>query len=84
MPDTWTKEKWEEVCGYGESEHYLVAAIKRHLLTPEQKAFLNKHDLSIEDVLNGRFAIRLSGTLTEKLFKPWNAVLGWKEFIEEI
>jgi len=58
-------------------EHYLVAAIKRHLLTDIQKKELAARDISIEDVLNGRTVYEQFIT---NLFNEWNQKLGFKSF----
>lgn len=62
-------------------EHYLVAAIKKHLLTEEQRICLFNLDLSIEDVLNGRIG---GGSkwefVTNVLFPDWNQKLGFESF----
>jgi hypothetical protein len=54
MDCKWTKQTWFEASGHGQEEHYLVAAIKRNLLSPEDKKWLNEKDYSVEDLLNGR------------------------------
>ena len=75
----WTKEEWEEVAGGYQEEHYLVSAIRRHLLTPEQRQLLFEKDISIEDCLNGRIE---GGTpsFVHEMYKAWNTTLGWHEF----
>jgi hypothetical protein len=62
-----------------DDERYLVAAIKLHLRSPEQKRWLDANDISIEDVLNGRVE---GGTPQEVLdmFEDWNAKLGFRCF----
>lgn len=72
----WTKAIWEEACCNYEEE-YLVAAIKKYLRTPEQKALIEAKDSSIEDMLNGRVE---NDDWTDGMFQAWNAALGWKEF----
>jgi len=75
------KKKWEEECGYNEAEHYLVSAIKKHLLTEEQRKELFEYNLSIEDILNGRYTGDEEPVVL-KMYKDWNEKLGWKEFLE--
>jgi len=78
-PIKWTRESWDEVCGYHDDEHWIVDAIKAHLLTPQQRQWLFEHDLSVEDLLNGRYG----GDLEEEIYKiydDWNKKLGFKEF----
>jgi hypothetical protein len=77
---TWTKERWEETCGYGEDERYLVNAIRNHLLTEEQRQQLFQRNISIEDILNGRVQGEDSEEFSNRLFSDWNAKLGWREF----
>src|SRR5260370_30767705 len=48
----------EEVCYtllYPDREEHTVDIVKQHLRTSEQKAWLDAHDLSVEDLLNGRY-----------------------------
>src|SRR5260370_22849220 len=48
----------EEVCytlPYPDREEHTVDIVKQYLRTSEQKAWLDAHDLSIEDLLNGRY-----------------------------
>ena len=75
-----TKEQWNEECGFGEDECYLVGAIKKHLLTPAQKEFLHQFDMTIEDLLNGRWPVHMGEFLQTHFFDEWNKILGWKEF----
>lgn len=60
-------------------EGFLVAAIKRHLRTDEDKAELAALDVSIEEVLNGRYQFRDSEKIAAILIK-WNAKLGCTYF----
>lgn len=63
--------------GYG--EEYTVPAIKKHLRTQEQKEQLDALDLSIHDVLNGRFsAVQEAQILL--ILEAWNQKLGKKVF----
>jgi hypothetical protein len=66
-----------------DDEHYLVSAIKKHLLTAEQKEKLNQLDLSIADTLNGRYGGR-AGEEAEvnRIYKAWNKKLGFQNFSE--
>lgn len=75
---------WAEVADYFkkgsfDDESYLVIAIKKHLRTPEHKNQIDINDLSVEDMLNGRF-----GSQKEKIvlaiFDHWNKSLGFKCF----
>lgn len=61
-----------------DDEMWEIEVIKRHLRTSEQKAWMDKHDISIADVLNGR----VPGTLDVErvLFDDWNTKLGVKVF----
>lgn len=63
-----------------DSEEYLVSAIKQYLRTEEQRKWLYDHDLSIEDCLNGRYPGDLEEEVAEVLYKPWNEILGFREF----
>src|SRR5260370_5848189 len=48
----------EEVCYallYPDREEHTVDIVKQYLRTSEQKARLDAHDLSVEDLLNGRY-----------------------------
>ena len=79
MTSIWTKESWDEACGFHDSEEYIVAAIKKHLRTPAQKAQMDKADVTIEDVLNGRIEGG-SPDWVQVMYDDWNIKLGWKEF----
>src|SRR5260370_7370339 len=49
----------EEVCYtllYPDREEHTVDIVKQYLRTSEQKAWLDAHDLSIEDLLNTRYS----------------------------
>lgn len=76
-----TYEQWVEDAT-DQGEEYLVAAIKRWLLTPHQHTILVEHNLSIEDLLNGRWPCGHMSFYVNNFFKPWNETLGWKEFVE--
>ena len=75
-----TKEQWKEECGFYDSEEYLVSAIRRILLTDEQRDRLHRLNVSIEDLLNGRYPFDQSENIQRWFFDPWNAKLGWEEF----
>lgn len=84
-----TREQVQEFFREGEfcQEHYLVAAIKKHLRTPAQKVILDRLDLSIEECLNGRYGDRpdaVSGKTQEiliaEMYADWNRRLGHKHF----
>lgn len=75
---------WEEVQKFfleGEfgDEPYLVKAIKIHLLTENQKKIFVKHDITIEDALNGRNGGK-SVDAVYKIFNKWNEKLGFHDF----
>lgn len=61
-----------------DGEEWEIEVIKRHLRTSEQKAWMDQHDVSISDVLNGRTLAGLD--VTGMLFDDWNAKLGVKMF----
>jgi hypothetical protein len=77
-----TLEQVREFFRRGEfhEEHYSVAAIKRHLLTNEQKNLMVIHDLSIEDMLNGRVAGEERNAIVAGFYRVWNARLGFAHF----
>jgi hypothetical protein len=70
-----TKEEWEAECGFHDKEEYLVSAIKRLLLTDEQRDKMHRLDL-----LNGRYPYEQSENVQRWFYDPWNAKLGWEEF----
>ena len=80
------KPTWEEVQkffmeGEFDDEKYLVQAIKSHLITPEQKKLLFKFDLSIQDILNGRYGgKRGEETAVSEIYSSWNEKLGFHNF----
>ncbi len=73
---------WEQVVEWfketSDDEHWVVAAIKKHLLTEEQRKLMFEADISIEDLLNGR--VQIGSDLVTKIFNEWNAKLGRKQF----
>lgn len=76
---TWEQvvEFWKKDDFYG--EEYLIPAIKRWLRTDEQRKMMADMDISIEEMLNGRYG----GHLEPKVFQiydEWNAKLGFKSF----
>jgi hypothetical protein len=77
---SWDKvsEFWKD--GEFHEEHYLVAAIKKHLRTDEQRKALAEADISIEDMLNGRVANEAAMFVIDNIFNEWNAKLGHKAF----
>jgi len=63
-----------------DNEHDLVDAIKTHLMTDEIKSIMDRHNWSIEDVLNGRFTLGASLVVENRIFKVWNQKLGRNHF----
>lgn len=49
--------------------------IKMHLRTPQQKQWLDQHDLTLRDILEGREPIGLFPQIA-KIFEDWNQKLG--------
>lgn len=76
---TWTNESWEEACCGYQDECYIVAAIRKHLLTEAQREAMFVLDVSIEDCLNGRYTMEKSMVI-DTIYKQWNERLGWREF----
>ena len=75
---------WEEVAAFfkeGEfcEEAYLVSAIKKHLMTEEQRKKLFDLNLSIEECLNGRYAMQDTAAV-KALYREWNTKLGFHHF----
>jgi len=64
------------------NEYQLVDAIKKHLLTDDQKQFLSDNNLSIEDCLNGRVSGKFD-TEISIIFREWNTKIGKKIFLED-
>lgn len=77
---------WEQVVEFwrddGEfyGEQYLVPAIKRWLRTEDQRQRMAKADVSIEEMLNGRYNGERVGGVVQAIFDEWNAKLGFKSF----
>jgi len=65
--------------GEFDEEMYLVQAIKLHLLTLEHKAAIDKLNLSIEDMLNGRYNGKQEPEVTA-IYESWNLKLGFHSF----
>ena len=78
------KPSWDEVAAFfknGEfyEEGYLTSAIKKHLLTEEQRQKLFDCGLSIEDCLNGRYTGE-NYTSIMSVYDEWNEKLGFQNF----
>jgi hypothetical protein len=73
-----SREQWEEY-GVDQKEEYLVKAIKAVCLTLDQRQALFLLDLSIEDLLNGRFTLDKAPVANE-IFADWNKTLGFHYF----
>lgn len=61
-------------------EEYLVGAINKHLRTNEDRALLYKHDISIEDILNGRVSGEERHKVVEDMMARWNIEIGAPHF----
>ena len=59
-------------------EHYLVAAIKCHLMSEDDKRIIEQQNSSIEDMLNGR--VRGDTTWVQQMYERWNSLLGFRCF----
>ena len=75
---------WEEVAlffkeGEFHEEHFSVTAIKKHLLTEEQRKKLFDLNLSIEECLNGRYTGEQEASV-HAIYKEWNEKLGFHSF----
>jgi hypothetical protein len=60
-------------------EHYIVSLIKKYLLTADQRQKLHEADLSLEDMLNGRFGLEQESLVLD-FFSDWNEKLGERYF----
>jgi hypothetical protein len=60
------------------AENYLVAAIKRHLMSQNDKRIIEQNNSSIEDMLNGR--VRGDTTWKQQMYERWNSSLGFRCF----
>lgn len=58
-----------------DGEEHTVYIIKHRLRTPEQKTWLDAQDLSIEDLLNGRYNAEQEPIIF-KMYADWNAKIG--------
>lgn len=64
-----------------DDEPNLVMAIKKHLRTEEQRKLMYEHDLSIEDMLNGRVIVSSPAYEAQRqILKDWNAKIGHSYF----
>ena len=77
-----TQEQVSDFFRHGDfhEERYLVAAIRKHLLTELQKDMMRILEYSIEDILNGRVD-RLQSISAKTFFKVWNQKLGFNYFL---
>lgn len=62
-----------------DSEEVSIDLIKKYLRTPAQKEMLDKFDLTIADLLNGRYAQAYAAAV-QSIFDDWNQRLGEKHF----
>jgi len=82
------KPSWEEVVWFFKNEEfgeeaYLVEAIEKFLLTDDQRKWIMDERLSIEKMLNGRYAGEgRQYDSVKSIFKEWNQKLGFKRFNE--
>ena len=74
VQDFFENQSWEFA-----EEEYLVRAIRKQLLTPEQKQAMSSADLTIEDMLNGRVNEQQE-ELVDSIFQEWNVFLGMDYF----
>ena len=76
---------WEDVADFWQNngefyeESYLVEAIKKYLRTDDHRKTLGELDLSIEDLLNGRYNYKQHKKV-DKIFDDWNQKLGFIAF----
>lgn len=63
-----------------DSEHYLVEAIKKHLLTSTETTAMHADGFSIEDMLNGRVEGEEANKHKRVIFLRWNIKLGFTYF----
>lgn len=63
---------------FDSGEHFLVDAIKRHLLTDEQWAKICAQRESIENMLNGR--ISGDSRWVQEIYAEWNKKIGAEVF----
>lgn len=59
-----------------DDEDHRCEIIRGYLATPEQGEWLKSHDLTIADLLNGRYAVALEREVHTKFYKEWNDKLG--------
>ena len=64
--------------GYYE-EPQLVEVIKKYLLNSTHREFLERNDLCVEAILNGRFPVYLWSEV-ETMLNEWNQTAGEKLF----
>jgi hypothetical protein len=76
---TWDQSRafWRD--GEFHDEHYLVTAIRRHLLTEAQRQEMHDRRVSIEDLLNGRCTDEHE-PFASAVFAAWNQKLGFSSF----
>jgi hypothetical protein len=60
------------------SEHEVVRAIRKGLLSQEERQWMFDHDVTVEDMLNGR--VENDPPEVHAMFVRWNEVLGFKAF----
>lgn len=63
---------WKDIQNGIGTEQQQVALIQVSLLSPEQNQWLKGRNLTIEDLLNGRYIAWLEGFVHLFFFKAWN------------
>jgi len=71
------RDFWEN--GEFNGEQYLVAAIKKYLRDDEDKQIMFDLDLSIEDMMNGRYTGDQSDAV-HAMYAKWNEKVGHHHF----
>lgn len=63
-----------------DNEPQAIELIKKHILTEPQRQLLFDHNMSIEDMLNGRIAGEERQAVEATIYAEWNTKLGYQAF----
>lgn len=63
-----------------DNEPQAIGLIKKHILTEPQRQLLFEHNMSIEDMLNGRIAGEERQAVEATIYAEWNTKLGYQAF----
>jgi len=81
MPKLNLSEEIIHILEHPDREEHTIDIIKSYLRTEEQRKWMYNQDLSIADILNGRFhGTEATVTIIQSMFNDWNEKIGKRLF----